>query len=302
MSYTAWPDYVSVAERKLQAEKKLAQLRKKGRRVEPVILAGRTIAASFWGKSWCQNLERYSDYETRLPRGRSYVRNNLVLDLKIASGKVSALVNGSQLYTVTIGIAPMVRQRWKSVCRDCTGNIDSLVELLGGRLAQSVMDRVCREGDGLFPAPAEIKLSCSCPDWADMCKHVAAALYGIGARLDEKPELLFVLRGVDAKDLLVAAGENAALPRKAPGAGKILDESDIADVFGIEMAAAPVATAPMKEKTPPLPKPAPRSCVIGKRMSSAKKQTASKKNKKKQRVRPRATTPRNRSAQPVVSR
>jgi uncharacterized Zn finger protein len=195
-----------------------------------------------------------------------------------------------------------VRQRWKSVCRDCTGNIDSLVELLGGRLAQSVMDRVCREGDGLFPAPAEIKLSCSCPDWADMCKHVAAALYGIGARLDEKPELLFVLRGVDAKDLLVAAGENAALPRKAPGAGKILDESDIADVFGIEMAAAPVATAPMKEKTPPLPKPAPRSCVIGKRMSSAKKQTASKKNKKKQRVRPRATTPRNRSAQPVVSR
>jgi uncharacterized Zn finger protein len=298
MSYMAWPEYVSVAERKRQAEKKLAKLRKEGRRVEPVILAGRAIAASFWGKSWCRNLERYSDYESRLPRGRSYVRNNLVLDLKIAKGKVSALVSGGELYTVTIGIAPMAPRHWKSVCRDCTGNIDSLVELLGGRLAQGVMDRVCQEGDGLFPAPAEIKLSCSCPDWADMCKHVAAALYGIGARLDEKPELLFVLRGVDASDLLVAAGENAALPRKAPRAAKLLDESDIADVFGIEMA----ASAPQRnEKARGSPKPPPRPRILGKRKSSAKKQTASKK-KKKQRTRPATTATRKRSAQPVVNR
>jgi len=68
------------------------------------------------------------------------------------------------------------------------------------------MDRVCREGDGLFPSPAEIKLSCSCPDWADMCKHVASALYGVGARLDQKPQLLFVLRGVDENELIAGAG------------------------------------------------------------------------------------------------
>jgi uncharacterized Zn finger protein len=300
-SYGAWPEYVSVAEHKRRAEKKLASLRKKGRSMAPVILAGRTIAASFWGKSWCLNLERYSDYQSRLPRGRSYVRNSLVLDLKIAKGKVSALVSGSDLYTVTIAIAPIEPRQWMSVCRDCAGNIDSLVELLGGRLAQSVMDRVCREGDGLFPAPAEIKLSCSCPDWAEMCKHVAAALYGIGARLDEKPELLFVLRGVDANDLLVAAGENAGLPKNAPRAAKLLDESDIADVFGIEMA-APIPAPQRNAKAPRSQKPAARPLPLGKRKSSAKKDAARKKKKKKQRVRSRATTPRKRSAQPVVRR
>jgi uncharacterized Zn finger protein len=125
---------------------------------------------------------------------------------------------------------------WKSVCRDCAGSIDSLVELLQGRLAKGVMDRVCREGDGLFPTPEEIKLSCSCPDWADMCKHVAAALYGIGARLDAKPELLFVLRGVEAQDLLAGAGGDLTRAKLKPGAAKVLAEDDVAALFGLEMA------------------------------------------------------------------
>jgi uncharacterized Zn finger protein len=236
MAYMAWPNYVSVAQRRRRAEKKLAQLKKTGRRANPVMLAGRAIATSFWGKSWCENLEHYSDYASRLPRGRSYLRNGLVLDLQIAKGGVSALVMGSELYTIAISIAPVTSQQWRSICRDCTGSIDSLVELLGGRLAKGVMDRVCRKGDGLFPVPGEIKLSCSCPDWAEMCKHVAAALYGIGARLNEEPELLFLLRGVDANDLLVAAGDNVVLSKKAPGNAKVLNERDIASVFGIEMA------------------------------------------------------------------
>ena len=153
-----------------------------------------------------QNLERYSDYENRLPRGRTYVRNGSVLDLRIAKGEVVAMVAGSDLYKVRVTIAPVKTSRWKAICRDCAGTIDSLVELLQGRLAKGVMDRVCREGDGLFPAPADIKLACSCPDWADMCKHVAAVLYGVGARLDQTPQLLFVLRGVDENELLSAAG------------------------------------------------------------------------------------------------
>ncbi len=197
MSYFAWQPYVSVAERRRQAERKLAKLKKRGHSVAPVTIDGRTIAKSFWGKSWCANLERYSDYENRLPRGRTYVRNGSVVDLQIAKGGVAAMVAGSELYKIKIAISPVATARWKSICRDCAGTIDSLIELLHGRLAKSVMDRVCREDDGLFPSPAEIKLSCSCPDWADMCKHVAAALYGVGARLDEKPQLLFVLRGVD---------------------------------------------------------------------------------------------------------
>src|SRR6202140_3819419 len=235
MGYFEWPPYVPVAERRRQAERKLAKLKKKGEVVAPVKIEGRIIAKSFWGQSWCKNLERYSDFENRLPRGRSYVRNGSVLDLRIAKGEGAAMVAGSDLYKVKATIAPVKAARWKAICRDCAGTIDSLVELLQGRLAKGVMDRVCREGDGLFPSPEEIKLSCSCPDWADMCKHVAAALYGVGARLDEKPQLLFVLRGVDENELLANAGQDLALTGAGPGAAKMLDDSDVAALFGLQM-------------------------------------------------------------------
>jgi uncharacterized Zn finger protein len=244
MSYYEWHAYVPVAEKRRQAERKLAKLKKQGRSVAPVRIEGRTITKSFWGKSWCVNLERYSDYENRLPRGRTYVRNGSVIDLQIAKGEISAMVAGSELYQIKIAIAPVTRARWKSICRDCAGTVDSLVELLQGRLAKGVMDRVCREGDGLFPSPTEIKLLCSCPDWADMCKHVAAVLYGVGARLDEKPQLLFVLRDVDENEMLASAGQDSPLTRAAPGAAKVLDESDVAALFGLEMA-----------ETPPTPNP-----------------------------------------------
>jgi uncharacterized Zn finger protein len=250
MSYFEWGPYVSVAEKRRQAERKLAKLKKRGQSLAPVTIEGRTIVKSFWGKSWCINLERYSDFETRIPRGRTYVRNGSVLDLQIARGEVAAMVAGSSLYKVKITIAPVTAARWKAICRDCAGAIDSVVELLQGRLAKGVMDRVCRQGDGLFPSPEEIKLSCSCPDWADMCKHVAAALYGVGARLDERPQLLFVLRGVDENELLANAGQDLALTRAAPGAAKILDNSDVAALFGLEMAefAAPDAEVPTAPK------------------------------------------------------
>src|SRR4030081_3264312 len=234
--YFAWQPYVSVAEKRRWAEREVAKLKKRGQAIAPVRIEGRKIAKSFWGQSWCTNLERYSDFENRLPRGRTYVRNGSVIDLQIAKGEVAAMVAGSDLYKIKIAIAPVKNARWKAICRDCAGTIDSLVELLQGRFAKGVMDRVCREGDGLFPLPTEINLSCSCPDWADMCKHVAAALYGVGARLDEKPQLLFVLRGVDENELLANAGQDLALTRTAPVAAKILDDSDVAALFGLEMA------------------------------------------------------------------
>jgi uncharacterized Zn finger protein len=236
MSWYQWREYVPVAERRRQAQQKLKKLKKKGQPVAPVTIEGRTIAKSFWGKSWCTNLERYSDYENRLPRGRTYVRNGSVVDLQIAKGEVSAFVSGSELYKIKIGIAPVAKGHWKGICRDCAGSIDSLVELLQGRLAKGVMDRVCREGDGLFPSPKEIELSCSCPDWADMCKHVAAALYGVGARLDEQPRLLFVLRGVDENELLAGAGQDVSLTKSAPTGANVLDDGDVAALFGLEMA------------------------------------------------------------------
>ncbi len=260
MSYFGfgWGDYVSVAEKRRRAEKKVAELKKPGRSIAPVNIEGRTIAKSFWGQSWCSNLERYSDFESRLPRGRSYVRNGSVVDLQIAKGEVAAMVSGSELYQIKITISPVAAKRWRAICRDCAGTIDSLVELLQGRLAKGVMDRVCREGDGLFPAPSEIKLSCSCPDWADMCKHVAAVLYGVGARLDEKPQLLFVLRGVDESELLARAGQDLPLKKAAPSAAKVLDDSDVSALFGLEMA----ETANSNTPTPAAPKRHQRSKTL----------------------------------------
>src|SRR5246127_4162783 len=138
MSYYEWHAYVPVAEKRRQAERKLAKLKKQGQSVAPVRIEGRIITKSFWGKSWCAHLERYSDYENRLPRGRTYVRNGSVVDLRIAKSKGLAVVSGSDLYRVTITIAPVTAIRWKAICKDCAGTIDSLVELLQGRLSKGV--------------------------------------------------------------------------------------------------------------------------------------------------------------------
>jgi uncharacterized Zn finger protein len=246
--YFSWRPYVSVGEKQRRAEREVAKLKKGGQSIAPVKIDGRIIAKSFWGNAWCTNLERYSDYANRLPRGRSYVRNGSVVDLQIAKGEVSAMVAGSDLYRIKVAIAPVKPPRWKAICRDCAGTIDSLVELLQGRLAKAVMDRVSREGDGLFPAPGEIKLSCSCPDWADMCKHVAAVLYGVGARLDQQPALLFKLRGVDENELIAGAGQDLPLSKAPSGTANLLDESDVAAVFGIEMASPTDASATPKPR------------------------------------------------------
>jgi uncharacterized Zn finger protein len=289
MSYFSSRPYVPVVKRQREAERELAKLAKRGMSPSPVRIEGRKIANSFWGKSWCENLERYSDFASRLPRGRSYVRNGLVVDLKITRGEVAAKVSGSELYNVTIRLSPVKAPRWRAICRDCAGSIGSLVELLQGRLAKSVMERVCSKGDGLFPAPEEITLSCSCPDWADMCKHVAAALYGVGARLDEKPELLFVLRNVDEKELLVGAGSDLSFARAIPGA-KLLNDGDMAALFGLEMAEAVETPSsntqedrrlrrlPAAERSQ-IPKQKPtRTRVLNTPKTTAKKTKAAKKN------------------------
>jgi len=231
-----WKPYVSVAERRRKGLGEMEKRRKKGHDVSPVRIEGRTIAKTFWGKSWCENLERYSDYANRLPRGRTYVRNGSVVDLQIARGTIRAFVCGSELYEVELQVAPVGKARWKAICDDCAGAIDSLVELLQGRFAKGVMERICRPNAGLFPSPSEIELSCSCPDGARMCKHVAAVLYGIGARFDEQPEFLFRLRGVDEKDLIAEVGQSIPLAKQGPSRAKVLGGEDLADIFGLEMA------------------------------------------------------------------
>jgi uncharacterized Zn finger protein len=244
-----WPRYVPVAERRAKVQKQAEKLRKKGETLAPVVVAGRTIAATFWGKAWCQNLERYGDYENRIPRGRAYVRNGSVVDLKIGTARVDALVSGSHLYSVEIEIRPLKPEVWKGVKGACMGRIGSLLELLQGKLSREVMEIVTRPRTGLFPEPAEISFHCWCPNWASMCKHVAAVLYGVGARLDWEPELLFSLRGVDHRELIADPGA-ADLAASPATREKIIAEEDLAGIFGIEIDEVPAARrpAPVKPK------------------------------------------------------
>jgi uncharacterized Zn finger protein len=274
-----WPAYVSVAERRLKAERAAGKLSKKGSVLSPVMVEGRKITATFWGKAWCDNLESYRDYQNRLERGRSYVRNGQVIDLQIAPHMVTAKVSGSSVYTVTITIAEVPKRQWRSICADCAGGIASLVELLQGRFSKGVMERICRQGTGLFPKPAEIKFSCSCPDYASMCKHVAASLLGVGARLDAKPELLFRLRGVDENDLV---GDIGSLPmtKQAPAVGKVLEADDMAALFGLDMGEAegfPVAAPIAATKTAAHGKRAVASKTGGREVAPAKKSSGAKK-------------------------
>jgi uncharacterized Zn finger protein len=233
-SHRGWRPYVPVAERRRRAEKKLAKMRRGGRVVSPVEIDGRTIATTFWGNAWCKNLESYSDYSNRLPRGRTYVRNGSVIDLQIQAGRVQALVSGSSLYEVDVKIKPLAKPRWTAIKGQCAGKIDSLVELLRGSLSRGVMEIVTRKEEGLFPAPREISLACSCPDWATMCKHVAATLYGVGARLDHQPELLFTLRGADPSEM-VAAAVDLPTGDRGPRKGRGLAADELSSVFGIDI-------------------------------------------------------------------
>ena len=233
-SYYGWRPYVPVAERRRQAVAKVARMRKGGREVSPVEIAGRKIATTFWGDAWCKNLEAYSDYSNRLPRGRTYVRNGSVIDLQIDKGRVRSLVSGSTIYEVDVRIKTLPKKNWGDIKKRCSGGIGSLVELLRGSIAKSVMEIVSRKGEGLFPSPREISLRCSCPDWAVMCKHVAATLYGVGARFDHEPEMLFSLRGVDPAEMV-----DAAVTQSPKTAGsrryRVLKTDELSSVFGIDI-------------------------------------------------------------------
>jgi len=228
--YGGFPRYVSVGERRAKALLQARKLEKRGRVLEPVRLEGQRIASSFWGKEWCKNLESYMDFSNRLPRGRTYVRSGAVVDLRLGAGQVEALVAGSSLYEVSVQIDKLARKRWGAVIKRCAGRIDSVVGLLQGRLSETVLEALVDRRAGLFPAPEEIDFTCSCPDFALLCKHVAAVLYGVGARLDKKPELFFTLRRVALEELVA----RSAL-RRAPRAKEALDTGSLEGIFGIEL-------------------------------------------------------------------
>ncbi len=244
-----WPPYIPVAKRRARARREVEKLRKKGQRIYPVEIEGRAISRSFWGKGWCRHLESFMDYENRLPRGRTYARNGSVCHLDIQPMRIEAMVSGSSMYTVHVEIDPLPEALWANIKKACAGQIGSILELLKGNLTGDVMKIVADRESGLFPKPDEINLMCSCPDWAVMCKHVAAVLYGVGNRLDTHPELLFLLRNVDAEELISIKME---LPDNV-AATDTLAADQVSAIFDIDMEdTSDDANAVLREDAVPL--------------------------------------------------
>ncbi len=231
--------YPQPTERKLKENAKNTREKAtaKGQTLHPVVIKSRQIASSWWGKAWCQNLERYADFETRLPRGRRYVRTGAVMDLQIKEGKITARVQGTRKmpYKVEIRISPLSEQRIEKITEQCGTCVETLDKLINGDFPRELKDVFFEEG-GLFPKPKEISFSCSCPDWAVMCKHIAASLYGVGARLDEEPLLFFSLRGIDTNkfvDVVISSRVETMLANVGQPSHRIIKDSKIEDLFGV---------------------------------------------------------------------
>lgn len=270
--YWEWKPYVPVAQRRAQAARAAQRLAKqRGRALNPISIEGRKIARTFWGEAWCDSLENHSDFENRLPRGRTYVRNGSVIDLHIDTGHIEALVSGSEIYKVRVDISRLKPAHWKDLKGECSESIDSLIDLLSGRFSDGVMQRLTHPEHGLFPQPKEIKMKCSCPDWAVLCKHVAAVLYGVGARLDQEPQLLFVLRGVDHAELVSQAVSEGNLDTALRGTDEALAGEDLGAMFGIELDSAATADAPPKIRRTRRSKPSGDASSTATKRSSKKK-------------------------------
>ena len=235
-----FPKYVSVAEKKSKAEKKIKQLKKKNPAIAPVYVKSSKLAESWWGISWNKNLESYADYSNRIGRGRSYVRHGAVLDLKIKPGKIISLVQGavSRPYTIEITIKKIKKSAWQNIIHECRGKVNSLNALLDGQLPKSMMDILTHKKGGIFPSPDEIEFNCSCPDWAYMCKHIAATLYGVGTRLDQTPALFFTLRGVKMDNLVSQAirkeADQLITKSKINKSKRIISNADLSSTLGID--------------------------------------------------------------------
>jgi len=233
-----FPPKPTVAQQKKNAEKAIAKLSKKGG-CSPVQLQSKTISTSYWGKAWCTHIEGWYDHANRLERGRSYVRADAVVDLRIERGAVIGKVNGSSLYEIRITVTSLPSTRWNAFKKACYGQVENLMDLLDGKLPETVLQALTSPEAGLFPRTKEMKLSCNCPDGAYMCKHVAAVLYGVGSRLDTQPELLFTLRGMDHTELVSQAAVAAADLGTSAKDDHTIKDQDLAGIFGVEMATMP---------------------------------------------------------------
>lgn len=246
--YTGFRDYVPIATRHSHG---LVELKRRGIEAKPVRVEGTRIAQTFWGKAWCAHLEKLGDYANRLPRGRTYLRNGSVCHMEITEGRIVSIVTGSAPYDVSVSVTKLAKRRWDRIRGSCADRIGSLVELLEGRLSDHVMRVITDATEGMFPSAREIDFSCSCPDYAGMCKHVAAVLYGVGARLDAEPSLFFLLRGVDQHELISGAAASVTAQAGRTGQRRRIAQKDLEDVFGIVLSRKAPSVVPTRQQSKP---------------------------------------------------
>lgn len=260
-------DYEEAQERKERLQHEIAKRQKRGEKFEvlPAPAGQKKLSTTFWGQAWCRNLESYQVYESRLPRGRSYLRQGKVYNLEIEPGKLSAVVAGSELYDSIITIQPLPKKQWQQIVESSAGQVGSMLDLLAGKLGDDLMKVLTDPDGGLFPKPKEIRFNCSCPDHADMCKHVSAVLYGVGVLLDTKPELLFTLRGVDQAELLFNAS-SAAITDLSADTGDLAGV-DLSAIFGIDL-----GTELTIEEPPPVDKKPAKKKAAAKKVQNKKGQ------------------------------
>lgn len=236
MSFYGYFDTPSVAELRQMAKDSLA----KNKDYDPVIFEGNSrskICKSWWGDAWCRNLDRYADWDNRIDRGRSYLRNGTVIDLKMNGGEIYAKVQGSREtpYTVKITIDPINEKKSRKIEKQAAGKIQNIEALLTGTFPESLKEDFFQEGM-LFPSLKEIHFNCSCPDWASLCKHVAATLFGVGVRLDTDPKIFFQMRGINIEDFVEKA-ISGKLEKMLKNADKItpriIKDSEIMNLFGV---------------------------------------------------------------------
>ncbi len=236
MSWYGFAPYKSMGAMKAECEAFIKKFRKKHPNIQPIVIEGTKIAKTWWGKAWNNNLEKYADYEYRLSRGRSYVRNGFVIDLQIDVGKVFAKVKGSSLYDVKIVIDPIPDSKRQWLNQKCANKIENISALVEGRFPEEMSSLFMDKKTGLFPSPREIHFDCNCPDSARMCKHVAAVLYGIGRRFDDDPLLFFKLRRVNINELIrrsIDEKMGKLLSKSNKKSDRIIEDTKIEKLFGL---------------------------------------------------------------------
>ncbi len=206
------------------AQQRLAELQAGGEELTPVVNTTRKLAGNFWGSAWMKHLAHCESGGMCLAPGRTLLRHGCVLDVRIAPCSIRALISAEELYEVNLQLAPLDSEQQEQLAASCGRHIDSLLSLLEGKVDAAVLRHLCHPETGLLPTPADWRMHCTCPDWAEPCPHAAAAIYAAGCLIDATPALLFTLRGIEPHTLLSAPQESIEL-----------DTGKLSSIFGIDL-------------------------------------------------------------------